>query len=107
VEAQFHKRLDRLIQFPGEHKSNSVHIVCQEFSDPLLFDVHFEQKKVLEDLSYPCALVFFQHYLIFIGQRKYPSEAEAVAIVLQRRVAKIEEGKDNKITHSVLFIHVF
>ncbi len=59
LNLQFHKRLDGLIQFPGENKSNSVHIVCQEFSDPLLFDVHFEQKKVLEDLSFPCTLVFF------------------------------------------------
>jgi hypothetical protein len=63
-------------------------------------------KKIQNHCTLLC-IGFFQHYLIFIGQRKYPSEAEAVAIVLQRRVAKIEEGKDNKITHSVLFIHVF
>jgi hypothetical protein len=89
-----HKRLDGLIRFAGEKETNSPHIVCHDSSDPLLFDIHFEQKKVLQDLSFPCALASFFH-IVFIGQRKYPSEAEAVAILLQRRVAKIdEEGKE-------------
>jgi len=86
----WYKKLGGFIRFPGEEEKGGPHIVCHETTVGLRFDIHSEQKKVLGNLSFPTALATFFH-IVFIGQLKYPADNEAVAILLQRRLAKIDE----------------
>jgi hypothetical protein len=45
---------------------------------------------MLIGMTLPAAIASFFH-VAFIGQLKYPPEGEAVAILLQRRLAKVDE----------------
>lgn len=86
----WHKNLGGLVRYPQEEELSSPHILCYETQQLLRFDVHVEQRKVLGNLSFADAVASFFH-IIFIAQMKYPPEGEAVAILLQRRLAKIDE----------------
>ncbi len=55
-----------------------------------MFDFHMEQRKILSGMTLTTAIASFFH-ISFIGQLKYPMKGEAVAIVLQRKFAKVDE----------------
>jgi hypothetical protein len=57
------------------------------------FEVHSEQKAFFKDLNFHEAVAAFFH-VAFVGNLRYPDEAEAVAIWLQRKVAGINEPGD-------------
>jgi hypothetical protein len=95
----WHKNRGGLLRYPSEPESNSPHIFCRHGLDGLQFDLHVEQKQVFSALNFTEVLAAF-FCLAFIGNLHYPEEAEAVAVLLQRKVAGInDEGKffSNKI----------
>jgi hypothetical protein len=97
----WHKNFGGLIRITGEEESSGPHILCREGKCAMSFDIHVEKKKVLEDLTFTSAIASFFH-IIFILQLKYPEEAEAVTILLQRKVAKVdEEGKNIRLFKSL------
>lgn len=94
-----------LISFESGHASGSerIRLLCgrgAEQSSPSLpgameFNFHMEQKKVLTGMTLANAIASFFH-ITFIDQLKYPPKVEAVAILLQRWLAKVnEEGKNS------------
>ncbi len=92
----WHQKLGGLVRFPDEEEPNSLHLLCVERppgGGDMVFDIHLEQRKVLSGMNLPTAVASFFH-VAFIGQLRYPREGEAVAILLQRRLAKVDpEGK--------------
>jgi hypothetical protein len=48
-----------------------------------------EQRKILSGMTLTAAIASF--HISFIGQLKYPTKGAAVAIVLQRKFAKVDE----------------
>lgn len=91
----WHQDLGGFIRIPEEDEPNSPHLLCRELPGTIQFDFHMEQKKVLRGMTLSTAIAAFFH-ISFIGQLKYPLKGEAVAILLQRRLAKVdEEGKYN------------
>jgi hypothetical protein len=54
------------------------------------FEVHAEQEPFFSDLNFHEALAAFFH-LAFVGNLKYPDEAESVAIWAQRKLAGIND----------------
>lgn len=85
----WHENLGGFIRYEGEQESNSPHIVAYK-SDPLCFSVCLEQTTVFQNLTFTCALASFFH-LAFIGQVEYPKKGEAVAVWLQKKVARIDD----------------
>jgi hypothetical protein len=91
----WHQKLGGLVRFPNEEEPNSLHLLCDERppGGDMVFDIHLEQRKVLSGMNLPTAVASFFH-VAFIGQLRYPREGEAVAILLQRKLAKVDpEGK--------------
>jgi hypothetical protein len=89
----WHQKLGGFVRFPDEEEMNSPHLLCVERPGDMVFDIHLEQRKVLSGMKLTTAIASFFH-LAFIGQLKYPPEGEAVAILLQRKLAKVDpEGK--------------
>jgi hypothetical protein len=86
----WHQDLGGFIRFPEEAEPNCPHLLCRELRGTTEFDFHLEQKKVLRGMTFPVALASFFH-IVFIGQLKYPPKGESVAILLQRRLAKVDE----------------
>ncbi len=84
------------MRFPDEEEPNSLHLLCVDRpggGGGMLFDIHLEQRKVLSGMKLTTAVASFFH-VAFIGQLRYPREGEAVAILLQRKLAKVDpEGK--------------
>ncbi len=95
LTVEWHKNPGGLLRFPSEPESDSPHILCPEGVGSIKFDLHVEKKKIFADLNFSEALrAFFS--VSFIGNLEYPEQAEAVAILLQRKVAGINaEGMDN------------
>jgi hypothetical protein len=93
LNVQWHHTPGGLLRFPNEPEPSSPHIFCSEGVASLKFDLHFEMKKIFNDLNFSEVLrAFFS--LAFIGNLHYPEEGESVAILLQRKVAGITcDGK--------------
>jgi hypothetical protein len=80
--------------------SAGPHLMCREtalsVSSSLSFYICVDGRLVLGNLRLLSAIAAFFH-LILVGQLKYAAEGEAVALLLQRRVAKVvEKGKQQK-----------
>jgi hypothetical protein len=61
-----------------------------------------EQRKILSGMMLTTAIASFFH-ILFIGQLKYPTKGEAVAIELQRKFAKVdEEGEQSYFIKKIL-----
>jgi hypothetical protein len=86
----WHKSFSGMIRYTFEEESHSPHILCREVGDTLVFDIHVEHKKIFSELTLAGALAAYYH-ICFIGQLKYPSEGLCVAILLQRKLAKVDE----------------
>jgi hypothetical protein len=72
----------------------SPHIVFIEERDHFSFEVHAELKPFLTGLNFNEAISSFLH-VAFIGNLRYPENAEAVAVWLQRKVAGINDPGKN------------
>ncbi len=85
------------MRFPDEEEPNSLHLLCVERpgGGDMVFDIHLEQRKVLSGMKLTTAVASFFH-VAFIGQLRYPREGEAVAILLQRRLAKVDPEGNRK-----------
>jgi hypothetical protein len=89
----WHKNLAGYIRQPGEREPVGLHLVYHHHRLPPAFDLHAEGKTILGCLTLAEAIAAFFH-IALIGQLKYPLEGEAVALLLQRRVAKVDpEGR--------------
>jgi hypothetical protein len=86
----WHKNLCGLFRYPSEEELSNPHILCREAAGSMRFDIHTNQQKIFQDLTLSSAISSFFH-VIFISQLKYPPEGEAVAILLQRRLARVDE----------------
>jgi hypothetical protein len=97
----WHQKLGGLVRFPNEEEPNSLHLLCVERQGgDTVFDIHLEQRKVLSGMTLTTAVASFFH-VAFIGQLRYPREGEAVAILLQRRLAKVDpEGRRKMLSGS-------
>jgi hypothetical protein len=86
---EWHKTQGGLLRFPGEPESASPNILCVDGPASVAFDVHAEYKKVFSQLNLCEALrAFFS--IAFVCNLEYPADGEAVAILLQRKVAGID-----------------
>jgi len=89
LNSEWHKKAGGLFRFPTEPEDdNSPHFFCPHGPASVKFDVHVEQKKIFSDLNFSEALrAFFA--ITHIGNIHYPEAGEAVAILLQRKLAGI------------------
>lgn len=86
LNIEWHKTPGGLLRFPSEAEDDSPTIFCRDGPASVLFDVHVEKKKIFTELNFCEALrAFFS--ISFIGNLHYPEHGEAVAILLQRKVA--------------------
>lgn len=89
----WHEDLGGLIRLEGEPEPVQPNILCREDDSGLVFDVHAERMKIFENLNLNDAISAFFH-IGFVGNIRYPAKGEAVAVWLQRKVARVqEEGK--------------
>jgi hypothetical protein len=88
LNLEWHKNSGGLLRFPSEPEEDSPHILCRDGVSSVKFDLHVEKQKIYEDLNFSEALrAFFS--VAFVGNLHYPENGEAVAILLQRKVAGI------------------
>jgi hypothetical protein len=88
LNLEWHKNSGGLLRFPSEVEEDSPHIFCRDGIASVSFDLHAEKQKIYSNLNFSEALRGF-FYVSFIGNLHYPEEGEAVAILLQRKVAGI------------------
>jgi hypothetical protein len=88
LNAEWHKTHGGLFRFPSEPEDDSPNILCPEGAGSVKFDLHVEKKNFFSDLNFSKVLrAFFS--VVFIGNLHYPENGEAVAILLQRKLAGI------------------
>jgi hypothetical protein len=93
LNVEWHKNAGGLLRFPGEPEDDSPHIFCPDGASSVKFDLQAERKKIYSDLNFSEVLRAF-FCVAFIGNMHYPEAGEAVAILLQRKLAGINaEGK--------------
>jgi hypothetical protein len=94
LNVEWHQTAGGLFRFPADPDDNSPHIFCPDGVGTVKFDVHVESRKAYVDLNFSEALrAFFS--VCFIWNYHYPEAGEAVAILLQRKLAGFNaEGKN-------------
>jgi hypothetical protein len=93
LNQEWHKSAGGLLRFPSEPEEDSPHILCCDGIGSVKFDLHVEKKKIFTGLNFSEALRAF-FCVAFIGNLHYPEDGEAVAILLQRKLAGIN-GEGN------------
>jgi hypothetical protein len=93
LNMEWHRSQGGLLRFPSETEEDSPHILCTNGVGSVQFDLHVERKKIFTGLNFSEALrAFFA--VSFIGNLHYPEAGEALAILLQRKLAGFNaEGK--------------
>lgn len=93
LNMEWHQNAGGLLRFPGEPEDQSPQIFCPDGAASVQFDLEVEGKKVYSGLNFSEVLRAF-FCVAFIGNLHYPEAGEAVAILLQRKVAGLNaEGK--------------
>lgn len=88
LNVEWHKTPGGLFRYPSEPEDDSPNILCCDGAGSVSFDLHVEKKKIFTGLNFNEVLrAFFA--VSFIGNLHYPELGEAVAILLQRKVACI------------------
>ena len=88
LNAEWHKSPGGLFRFPGEPENESPQILCRDGVASVTFDVRAEGKTIFSEVNICEALRGF-FSIAFVGNMHYPELGEAVAILLQRKVAGI------------------
>jgi hypothetical protein len=90
---EWHKTAGGLLRFPSEPEDSGPHIFCPDGVGSVNFDLHVDNEKVYTNLNFSEAIRGL-FSVAFIGNIHYPATGEAVAILLQRKLAGLNgEGK--------------